>query len=517
MKRLIFAFVAAVCVVRLAGAADPAKRFVYAGADGRLVYEADSRGDRIPDFSHAGYGGGAVIPDVPVRVVVPGGSGDNGSRIQAAIDYVAGLQQDEKGFRGTVLLLSGRHEVAGHLRLAASGIVLRGQGQDTVVVGTGLDRRAVIQVRGRPDRVAEEKGRAITDEYVAVGADTLRLDSTEGLKAGDMVTVEHPGTKEWIAAVEMDRFPSRDKGSYLDWRPGTVDIRWDRVVTKVDGHTITLDAPLTSALDVAHGHGSVRRYSWAGRAQRVGIENLRCESAFDKNNAHDEEHAWAGITIENAEDVWVRQVSFAYFAGSAVAAWETAKRVTIEDCDSVEPISEIGGYRRHTFFTAGQQTLFLRCKADDGRRDFVVGPLAAGPNAFVHCKAMNAHAFSGPVGSWGSGVLYDNVTIDGGGLALTNREIDDQGTGWAAANSVLWQCTAPVITCRKPPTAHNWAIGVWGQYVGNGHWRQLNEFVKPDSLFAAQLADRLGDRGAAILKRARFQPTRTGLSASMNS
>ena len=55
------------------------------------------------------------------------------------------------------------------------------------------------------------------------------------------VTVEHPGTKEWIAAVGMDRFPSRDKGSYLDWRPGTVDLRWDRVVTKVDGNTITLD------------------------------------------------------------------------------------------------------------------------------------------------------------------------------------------------------------------------------------------------------------------------------------
>ena len=107
--------------------------------------------------------------------------------------------------------------------------------------------------------------------------------------------------------------------------------------------------------------------------------------------------------------------------------WETAKRVTVEDCDSLEPVSEVGGYRRHTFFTAGQQTLFLRCTADDGRHDFAVGHLAAGPNAFVHCKATNAHRFSGPIGSWASGVLYDNVTIDGGGLALTNRETDDQG------------------------------------------------------------------------------------------
>jgi hypothetical protein len=500
MERITLALFASVFLGRCAVASDSAQRFVYP-AEGRLVYAADSRGDRIPDFSQAGYSGGAVIPDPPVRVVVPSGSGDNGPRIQAAIDYVAGLRPDEKGFRGAVLLLAGRHEIAGSLRIGASGIVLRGQGQDAVLVGTGTDRRAVIQIRGQADRVVEAKGRPVADEYVPVGTCTLKLDTAEGLKVGDTVLVEHPGTKEWIAAVGMDRFPSRDKGSYLDWRPGAVDVRWDRVVMKVDGDAVTLDAPVTSSLDAAHGRCAVRRYSWPGRIGRIGVENVRCESAFDRDNPHDEDHAWAGVTVENAQDVWVRQATFAHFAGSAVAVWETARRVTVEDCSSVEPVSEVGGYRRHTFFTSGQQTLFLRCTTDEGRHDFAVGPLAAGPNAFVHCRATNAHQFSGPIGSWASGVLYDNVTIDGGALALTNREIDDQGVGWAAANCVLWQCTAPVVTCRKPPTAQNWAVGVWGQFVGDGHWRQLNEFVKPDSLFAAQLADRLGDRAESILKR----------------
>jgi hypothetical protein len=398
-------------------------------------------------------------------------------------------------------LPAGRHEIGGHLRIGVSAVVVRGQGNDTVLVAAGTDRRAVIQVRGEPGRVIEGKVYSVADAYVPVGACALRLDSTDGLKVGDTVLVEHPGTREWIAAVGMDRFPSRDAGSYLDWRPGAVDARWDRTVTKVDGNTLTLDAPLTTALDAANGRGTVRRYSWPGRARNVGVENLRCESAFDKSNPHDEDHAWTGITIENAEDVWVRQVSFAHFAGSAVAVWETAKRVTVEDCASVQAVSEVGGSRRHTFFTSGQQTLFLRCTADGGRHDFAVGHLAAGPNAFVHCKATNARQFSGPVGSWASGVLYDNVSIDGGGLALTNRETDDQGVGWAAANCVLWQCTAPVVTCRAPPTAQNWAVGVWGQFVGDGHWRQLNEFVKPDSLYAAQLADRLGGRAGEILKR----------------
>src|SRR5262249_59841736 len=151
-------------------------------------------------------------------------------------------------------------------------------------VATGTNRRAVIQVHGPSDRAIERKERLVAAACVPVGADTLRLDSVEGLKVGDTVLVEHPGTKEWIAAVGMDRFPSRDKGSYLDWRPGTVDVRWDRVVTQIDGNTITLDAPLTTAIDAAHGRSTVRRYSWPGRVRRVGIENLRCESAFETNN-----------------------------------------------------------------------------------------------------------------------------------------------------------------------------------------------------------------------------------------
>src|SRR5262245_28704664 len=102
MTRTALVILAAVMAGRSAGAADPARRFVYSGADGRLVYAADARGNRIPDFSHAGYAGGAAIPDVPVRVVVPPAAGDNGPRIQAAIDFVSHLSPDANGFRGAV-------------------------------------------------------------------------------------------------------------------------------------------------------------------------------------------------------------------------------------------------------------------------------------------------------------------------------------------------------------------------------------------------------------------------------
>src|SRR5436853_6214169 len=124
--RRLAAAVAAVLCLGVAAGAEP--KYVAPGPGGRLAYEPDARGNRVADFSHCGYGGGGVaIPDVPVRVVVHPARGDNGPRIQAAIDYVAQLPADRQGIRGVVLLLAGRHEVAGCLRISTGGVVLRGQ------------------------------------------------------------------------------------------------------------------------------------------------------------------------------------------------------------------------------------------------------------------------------------------------------------------------------------------------------------------------------------------------------
>ncbi|MCX6161935.1 MAG: hypothetical protein NTV87_11485, partial [Ignavibacteriae bacterium] len=49
----------------------PTTSLVYPGTDGRLVYVADSLGNKIPDFSNAGYkGGGVPIPYVAIKATV---------------------------------------------------------------------------------------------------------------------------------------------------------------------------------------------------------------------------------------------------------------------------------------------------------------------------------------------------------------------------------------------------------------------------------------------------------------
>ena len=472
---------------------------------GALIYHADAQGNRVPDFSYVGYAGGErAIPDAPVRVVVSPVKGDSTRRIQEAIDYVAGLPLDSNGLRGAVLLLKGRHEILGGLRLSASGVVLRGQGmgeEGTVLVATGLDRRTLIRVAGRNDRTrVGDKSWTVRDDYVPVGALSFHTDGAQSLKPGDTIRVIRPSTQEWINHLQMTQFGGVPGDWRLVWKPRSRDLDWDRVVKTVEGDLVTVDAPITTAMEKQFGGGRFEAYQWPGRLNNAGIENLRCESVFEAANPKDENHSWFAVTMEDAQDCWVRQVTAAHFAGSLAALYESCKRVTVEDCLSLAPVSEEGGYRRHTFFTMGQMTLFIRCHAEHGRHDFSAGHCAAGPNAFVQCDATLPLGDSGPLESWASGVLYDGVSIDGNGLSLANRGPNPHGAGWSAANCVLWQCNASVVRCENPPGAQNWAFGCWGEFEGNGVWFSANESVRPYSLYVAQLAERLGAEAASRVK-----------------
>jgi len=504
VKRILISIIAGTALA-VTAASTKLSPIISTGADGRLVYDADEHGNRVPDFSSCGYAGGdRPIPSVPVRVVVAPAKGDETERIQRAIDYVAGLPPDAGGVRGAVLLLKGRHEISGGLTINVSGIVLRGQGMGengTVLVATGLDRRTLIRITGKNDKTTHaEESWQITDNYVPVGATSFQLKDATGLKAGDVINVIRSSTQAWIDRLGMTEFGGGIADWRLVWKPGSRDLVWDRVVKSVDGNLVTVDTPITTAIENGFGGGHVETYSWPGRISQVGVENLRLESTFDVDNPKDENHSWMAITMENAENMWVRQVTAVHFAGSLAAIYETCKWVTVEDCLSFAPVSEEAGYRRNTFFTMGQMTLFLRCWAEHGRHDFSVGHCAAGPNAFVQCEASLPLGDSGPVESWASGVLYDNVRIDGNGLNLANRGASGEGAGWAAANSVLWQCSASQVSCENPPTAQNWAFGCWGEFEGNGIWRNSNGFMKPDSLYATQLSDRRGTEAAADLK-----------------
>jgi hypothetical protein len=377
-------------------------------------------------------------------------------------------------------------------------------------MAAGTDRETLFRINGKSDKTLDPPHQ-ILSSYVPVGGNKFRLSTDHSLKTGDPVIVYRPTTSEWIDAIGMTSFGGETQ--WLDWKPGADNILWDRTITAVDSQFVTVDIPITTALDSVFGGGSIIRYSWPGRIFNIGIENMSLRSEYNSENLKDEDHCWMAITFENSKDCWVRQVIFENFAGSAVAIYETAKQITIEDCISTNPVSEIGGQRRYTFFTSGQQTLFQRCYAEEGYQDFVVGDFAPGPNAFVQCESYLPYNYSGTIDRWASGVLYDLVNIDGRALSLKNRMQNAQGAGWTAANCVIWQSSASLIECYSPPTATNWAFGVWGQFAGDGNWCETSSYIKPRSLYYAQLSDRVGSQ---VIDKAWFLPTEYGSTTSPN-
>jgi len=86
----------------------------------------------------------------------------------------------------------------------------------------------------------------------------------------------------------------------------------------------------------------------------------------------DEEHGWTFIDVSDARNLWVHKVTAIHFGCSCVYVHRPCKWITVQDCACLDPVSKIVGGRRYSF-------------ALDGRHDFVMHALGAGPNVFLDC------------------------------------------------------------------------------------------------------------------------------------
>lgn len=463
------------------------------------------------DFSHVGYrGGGVPLPHPSATILVTPGPGDDTDRIAAALRIVERLPEDSEGGRGVVQLDAGEFQIEGQIQLGVGGVILRGAGSDqagTRLIATGHDRRALIRIdAARSEMPTTGEARPVSGP-VPVGSTRMPLADVKGLTVGDSVVIRRPSTAAWITSLGMDAFVGWRPESRLNWAPGSRDIVWDRRIVAIDGATVTLDAPLTMA--VGSGEATLTAGPSAIRLREIGVEHLRLVSHSDPARPADEDHSWFGIAIDAVEDGWVRDVAATGFVSSVVDLGAVSRRITVQDVSNAEPVSEIGGLRRRAFYSAGQQTLFVRCHSRDGIHDFGLGHMAAGPNVFLDCLSEDAHGDSGALESWATGALFDGVKVRGNALNLTHRGRDGQGVGWSAANSVLWNCEATDVAVRSPPGAPNAAIGCRGELSGDGAVEDPRiapgrDFFRaqpqtPASLYRAQLEARMGSSALAAL------------------
>jgi len=531
-KAILLLFLGSFLIINSLNAQDiaPATTLVYPGYDGKLVYTADSLGNKIPDFSNAGYkGGGVPIPVVPVKATVWPVVGDNSPNIQAAIDKVSAMPLDAYGFRGTVLVKMGVYPLDKPLYIKASGVVLRGEGMGdtgTILFGKTVaapqapgggrgGRPALINIAGDAGvKIMEETKQLITDKYVPVGATSFNVVLAKTFKKGDRVLVRRIGNKDFIKEIGLD---SATVGRNR-WQP--FNINYDRTIVDIKGNTIVLDAPIFCAIEARWGGGELYKYN-DERIEQVGVENLRGISEFNptvrqKNYGNmdrdkldpkfqyqgeeyysDENHYSNFINFTNAKNGWVRNMTALHFVSSVVQTNAGTKWITVQDCESREPVSVRAGGRRFTYQMNGQFCLVQRCFSQKGRHSFVLQGSEASGNVFLECTAVNPYSTSEPHNRWVNGVLYDNVKAP-----LTARYWD-YIIGWAGANIVFWNCEGDFLI-QQPPTAQNYSFGHIGINAvifnaglqdlkkPNGHVESMDKHVTPRSLYLTQLKERLG-------------------------
>jgi hypothetical protein len=465
--------------------------------DGKLTYVPDAKGNTIPDFSAVGYHqGNKAIPQVKiVRALSPNGTNDQ-QQIQEAINELAKMPLNKDGIRGAILLKKGVYEIPGSININASGIVLRGEGVETRMIAIGTGQRKLISVNGngKPKETPQTRVKII-DEYVPVGAKSFQVSNVSHLKVGDDIMIFRPGTTKWIQDLKMDQIENRE--GLVQWKAEDYHLYFERKITAINGSKITIDNPVVMAMETQYGGGEIYKYTFEGRINEVGIEDMLLESAYQSDT--DENHGWDAVSLNRVENAWVSNVTSKYFGYSCVNLGSNSKQVTVKNCTSLAPKSKIEGGRRYSFNNDGQLNLVRDCLASEGRHDYVTGAKVAGPNVFYNCKAENAKADIGPHHRWATGTLYDNIITDGD-INIQDRGNWGTGHGWAGVTQVLWNCTAAKVTVQNPyVSGHNYAIGVTATKSNgrlkdrpDGIWEGLNKktVVVPASLYVQQLAER---------------------------
>ena len=495
----------AICAV----AQDPTaahSQWVYFNRSGKLTYRTLKTGDRIIDFSYAGYmGGGVALPVVPVRRTVLPSGGDDSTAIQAAIDEVSQIAP-VGGVRGAVLLSAGHFHCTKTLTIGASGVVLRGSGSgegQTAIELTG-DPHLGISIAGESKIESLGRTTALADAYVAAGGLSLKVRDASLFHAGDTIQIVRPVTPAWLHFMEMDTMVRA--GNKQTWVDG--ELTTERTARAVEGNRLQLDVPLTDSYDAKYlgaDGTTVGKIEHTGQIEQVGVENLRIVAPAKKITLND--RPFNGLVMKNAKDGWIRNVRIVD-ATEAVAIAKGTRRITVDRVDATQSIPIEGAAKPADFSAGGTQILFNQCSGSGDNVFYVVtGDREQGPNVVLNC-VFHGNGHIQPHQRWATGLLVDSCQVPEGGVDLMNRGSMGSGHGWTMGWGVVWNSSAKSFLIQMPPGSANWSIGNRGEQVlgsrpvfdpgpalpmlPQGIVESPNQPVAPSSLYLEQLRERLG-------------------------
>ncbi len=498
-----------VCASNLIAAqCDAQSHWVNQGRSGKLVYATTPKGDRIPDFSSAGYeGGGVALPHVPTVATVKSSGADDTDAIQQAIDRVSSIMTRSGVVRGAVELAPGVFHCSRTLSIATSGVVLRGAGDGgngTTIEMTGAPHLA-LRIAGKLEQKDLGVTTAIADTYVPAGATVIHVADASQLHPGDTLLISKPVTPEWIHFMGMDEMSRNGKPEH--WiTAGRLDVR--RRIAAVSGNTVTLAVPLMDSYDTqffAGAHATATKIEVAGQLTQVGIENLRFVAPQQSIALGQAEYS--GMAIQDVADSWIQSVDMEDTT-NGIRINNGSERITFLKCNIAQHVPVTSAAKPADFACNGSQILFDRCTASGDNTFYIVTQdREQGPVVALHCRFLgNGHI--APHQRWSTGLLIDNCDVPGGGIDMMNRGEMGSGHGWAIGWSVVWNSTAQSFAMNTPPGSMIWSIGnkgpqtdpVFPVFDGGPPRATLapatihspDKPVTPQSLYLAQLKQRLG-------------------------
>jgi hypothetical protein len=251
----------------------------------------------------------------------------------------------------------------------------------------------------------------------------------------------------------------------------------------------------------------------------VGLERLRITAPV-RTAAQANEPGHGGsqlLEATNATDSWIKGVA-GHNTVEGIHIENGCTRITIEDTViDHDPTDYSTASAPFDFNINAAQVLIQRSASKGGNKIMMVTThYGMGPNAVVSFEGTGLDSHIQPHMHWATGLLVDSAVVQSAGtgnnsaIAFMNRGTGGSGHGWAIGWAVCWNCTAPTILDEQPPGAMNWVIGgkaapspptnapgVPGAPMPNGIFESLNVPVAPNSLYLAQLCERLGPAALA--------------------
>jgi hypothetical protein len=465
------------------------------------------------------------------------GAHDHGTAIQAAIDHVATLPANAEGVRGRVSLSRAHYAIWARLRLQSGVVLRgvsehggSGGTPPTTLHACGASSSALISA-SLPVSGSSSSQWDILDEVVPSGSNSVRIGASPAdLGVGNVVTITRKSPLQWIRDIGLEHIldpgcsgplpyctseEEEDQCCDQGWQPNTKNLVFQRVVTHVEngddlgGRRVFFDQPFTNALESKYGaHTLLRHDIPPAKLRNMGVYNLRgvshptvrCNSGTPACSggtapACDPEdrvicssgqptcsgsssaptcgHSARMISLDDVEDVWIKEVIATGFSYAVLNLGDFTKQVTAEDVQYLSPLGPIDGTWRYPFVNSGTANLIANSYSSEGRHNFVPGTLSAGPNVFWQCQGENSLNDGGPHQRWATGTLFDGISLtfdptnpnapsSSAQLNVRNRYGSGSGHGWTGSSMVVWNSTAAGFRYFNPPTGQNWLIGSVG-------------------------------------------------------